>query len=193
MNDFMSKAVDQDLAKAIGEMLLESMKGKATIVALGDTPSVGYYDPNFDVIVLDPKKNKTADDLLDTLSFETGNAKRRDDFLKKDKSTTSVEFGTMNDYVQMLLKGSKSTDVNELVKYLNISVEHLKPANAQLILKMKQPELPMPDKEEMPEQKLRTALAWWKMKDWTDEQRQQYFSRSAHAEGMAATETGYKD
>jgi len=192
VKDLVKGAKNKELAEAMGSMLLESMSGNLPNVALGATPSVGYYDPKYNVIVLDPIKNATPDAQLDTLSFETGNAKRRDAFLDKENSKTNTEFGTMNDYVKILLTASKSSDIDQLVEYLNIPKEYLEPAVAAEILKMKQPALPMPDKTVMPEQKFRSALAWWKMKHWKEEERLQYFSKSAHAEGMGATGSEYK-
>jgi hypothetical protein len=192
VKQLMSAAQNKEFAESMGSIILESMSGKLPTVALGAAQSVGYYDPNFNVIVLDPNKNKTPDALLDTLSFETGNAVRRDAFLDKENSTTNVEFGTMNDYVKILLTASKSTDINQLVEYLKIPKEYLEPDVAEEILKMEQPALSMPDENVMSEQKLRSALAWWKMKDWTEEERLKYFSKSAHAKGMAATGSEYK-
>jgi len=191
VKDLVKRSKNQEFAKGMGELLLKSppkFKGTSPNVAYGDADSVGYYNNKYHVIVLDPKKNPTADALLDTLAFETGNANRKEDF-DKGGSKTEVEFGTMKSYIDMLMKAAKVKDIDGLVEALKIPKEYLKEANAKKVLSMDTPALDMP---KISEQKIRSALAWWKMKKWSEEERKQYFGQSAHAEGMEATNKEYK-
>ena len=189
-----NQSKNKQIAESMGEMLIESFpSGRTPNVALGATPSVGYYDPASNVIVLDPNKNPTADALLDTLAFETGNALQRKDFLAKKETTTDIEFRTTEGYIDTLMEATGTYSIDALVTALNIPEEYLIPANVEEVLKESLPDLPMPEKAVLPEQKMRSALAWWKMQAWTGEERMQYFATSAHAEGMAATGAEYQD
>ncbi len=193
VRELAAAAKNKEQAASIADILLESFAaGEAPDVAFGPTPSTGYYSAKYQVVVLDRVKNPSPDALLDTLAFETGNALRREAFLSDKKATTSIEFGTMEDYIKLLMEATHSGGINTLVVKLGIPEKYLTLANAKTILSMKEPALDMPKESEFPGQKLRSALAWWKMQDWTDEQRKQYFSTSAHAEGMEATGAGYK-
>jgi hypothetical protein len=186
-------ANNKEHAKSMADILLESFSaGEAPDVVLGPTPSIGYYSPDYHVVVLDPVKNPTPDAMLDTLSFEIGNALRRESFMSDKNAKASIEFGTMNDYINLLMEATHSGGINTLVANLGIDEKYLIPANAKTILGMKEPALDMPKESEVSGQKLRSALAWWKMQDWTEDERKQYFSTSAHAEGMEATGAGYK-
>lgn len=186
-------AKNREQATSIAHILRESFaSGTAPTVALGPTASVGYYSPEYDVIVLDPVKNASADEMLDTLAFEIGNAQRRSAFLADKKGKAAIEFGTMEDYLKLLMEALHSGGLNDLVEQLGIPEKFLALADAGVVLKMPEPKLDMPFEAELPGQKLRTALAFWKMQDWTDGQRRTYFTASAHAEGMAATGAGYK-
>jgi len=193
VKDLKATAINKEHAASIADILLQSFaSGDAPDVALGDTPSIGYYSPDYHVIVLDPKKNPTSDALIDTLAFEIGNALRREEYLANKNAKTTIEFGTMKDYLALLMEATHSGGINALVVSLGIPDEYLVLENAKDVLAMKEPQLNMPAKEKLSGQKLRTALAFWKMQDWAEAQREQYFARSAHGEGMAATGAGYK-
>ena len=75
VQDKVQQATNQAHAKALAKIMLGSFQwGYEPNVMLGRTPSQGYWSKEHHVIVLDPFKNPSANALLDTLAYESGNA-----------------------------------------------------------------------------------------------------------------------
>ena len=191
----MKGANNKEYAESIGEILLnQSFDSGPPNVVLGPAESTGYYSPDYHVIVLDPDKNPNDDAKLDTLAFETGNALQRKGFLAKKGikgSKESIEFETMKGYIDMMMKATGTKNIDELVKKLGIKTKYLVKAKPVDSIKQKEFVPAMPSTGDLSDQKMRSALAWWKMKDWTENQRKEYFGASAHAKGMGSTGSAY--
>jgi hypothetical protein len=192
IRNLVAKAEDKESAQAKAAILLESLpSAQMPNVAFASAPSTGYISAQFNVVVLDPDKNPTADALLDTLAYETGNIERRDEYLAGERTTVDIEFEATESYVELLMESTNSGGINQLVAALDIPKKYLILADAQRSLKAKKLIPEMPDMSIFGDQSKRTALSSWKTQDWTKGQRKQYFATTQHAEGMKETAAEY--
>jgi hypothetical protein len=191
-------ATNQAHAQAMAKILLDAFpSGYLPPVMLRAAPSMGNYNPTYNVIVLDPTKNPNADTMLDTLAYESGNALRREDFIKNAKLATQIEFQVTDNYVKMLMEATHSGGINSLINLLNIDpaltndlADAEKSLEAKKLVRADGTDA-MPATTVIGEQYRRTALSFYLQQDWAPAERQRYFATSQHAEGMAATATTY--
>lgn len=192
INELVASATNKEHAQALGKILLESFPGgMMPNVGLGPTESMGFFTHDYNVILLDPTKNPTPDELLDTLAFESNNALRRDELLAGEEDTADIEFGTQMGYLDMLMETTATSSIDTLVAALGIDEKYLIPSDPVKSISQKDLTPEMPSKKELTGQNRRTALAYWKMKEWTTGQQLEYNRISAHAEGMEATGATY--
>jgi hypothetical protein len=189
--DFLDQnAVQKGYARVLKGLPLTPKPG----VMIGPCPSVGFYDAQYHVIVLDPSKNPTPDELLDTLLFESYNAVRRPQYKaemnKGGEATAKVEFKTDEAYVNALVGIYGATSLRDLVtRGFGIDAEHL--GQADFATAKEEGGVRLPDKSKLGRQSHRQALWWWKTQDWDEQQRRQLWGEAPHAPGMAASTATY--
>jgi len=171
--------------------------GRKPAIVFGPTLTTGFFDTTFNVITLDPVKNATADELLDTLTFECQNALQRSKLSSAQKkeekergrAVAEVEFESDRMYTQALLQINQASDFDQLVQKLAVPAKYLKEADYATSLQNKKVE--RPDRSEFPAQDKRQALWWWKTKGWNDDQRKQVWIAENHGDDVGATEEIY--
>lgn len=187
------KAKDKNLAKKYMEQLKGIKFGKQKpAVVLGPASTTGHFNSVYNVITLDASKMPTADEQLDTLLFESQNAKQKGELYKAKQSkrkgaTAKVEYDTDRMYVEGLKAIHGCKDYAALVAQLGIPEKLLEFATYK-----KNTEVPMPKPSVLSSQDERQALWWYKTSKWSDEQRKAIWMFSKHGIGMGSTYETYK-
>jgi hypothetical protein len=172
--------------------------GRKPAIVFGPTPTTGFFDTTYNVITLDPVKNKNADELLDTLTFECQNALQRtrlssaqkvEDKKERGRAVAETEFVSDKNYVESLLRVNKASDYDQLVQKLAVPAEYLQPADYATSLKNRRVE--RPDSKTFPGQDKRQALWWWKTKGWGEQQKKDVWIAEQHSEEMESSEEAY--
>lgn len=164
-------------------------------ITFGAATTTGFFDTVFNVITLDPSKLTTADKILDTLSFETQNARQRSALTAaKQKGggahTASVEYESDYKYVyEALMSVHKVTTIEALVAQLGIASQYL------VLADYAETQVAgggaLPDKGVLPDQAARQALWFFKTKGWNETQRKNMWGRAPHGEGLASSAAIY--
>lgn len=144
------------------------------------------------VIVLDRIGNPNAEELLDTLLFETQNARNlarlreaRTNQSRAGILTAEIEYDTTAKYVEALQRSHRAKDIGHLAELVGIPRELLVDQDERTAL------VEIPKESQLPRQEQRTVLFFFKTRRWDDRQRREAFGRSAHSEGAASTAAGY--
>ncbi len=194
-----SQAVDKERAKEYGRYLLteatfKSGKKKPAIIFVPAT-TTGFFNTVLNVVSLDPVKLATADQMLDTLSFETQNARQRSELAAaKVKGggahTAAVEYESDRKYVyEALMSVHKVKTIEALVASLKIASPYLVPADyAQTKVAGG---VALPDKSVLPDQAARQALWFFKTKGWSESERKSMWGQAPHGEGLASSAAIY--
>ena len=170
--------------------------GRRSPIVFGKTLTSGNFNSIYNVITLDPDMLPEAEQQLDTLTFETQNARQKSALTAAKQKTNSGEEIAAVEYV------SDKKYVNEAlmqihgVSTLDALVEKLKIPPTMLVeVAFTEAEekggITLPPKSELPEQAARQALWWWKTKGWSDSQRKQMWGKAPHGHGVESSEKLY--
>jgi len=189
------EAGDTERAKEYGRYLAAVKFTRKPAIIFGAATTTGFFDTVFNLITLDPSKLTTADKMLDTLSFETQNARQRSALTAaKQKGggahTASVEYESDYKYVyEALMSVHKVTTIEALVAQLGITSQYL--VLADYAETQVAGGVALPDKGVLPDQAARQALWFFKTKGWNETQRKNMWGQAPHGEGLASSAAIY--
>ena len=190
-----SESVDKDRAKEYGSYLAKVTFARKPGIIFGPATTTGFFDTVFNLITLDPSKLSTADEMLDTLSFETQNARQRSaltDAKQKGggEHTAAVEYVSDRKYVyEALMSVYKVTTIEALVAALGIANQYLVPVDYEETKVAGG--VALPDKSVLPKQAARQALWYFKTKGWNETQRKSMWGQAPHGEGLGSSSSIY--
>nr|MDQ6907366.1 DUF4157 domain-containing protein [Chloroflexota bacterium] len=190
-----SASENKERAKEYGGYLAAVKFTRKPAIIFGPATTTGSFNTVFNVITLDPSKLSTADKMLDTLSFETQNARQRSALTAaKQKGggahTASVEYESDYKYVyEALMSVHKVTTIETLVARLGIASQYL--VLADYAETKVAGGVALPDKSALPDQAARQALWFFKTKGWNETQRKSMWGQAPHGEGLASSAAIY--
>lgn len=190
----------EQAAKDWGPMSLKALYQKAGIPGLSDPPMVylgpstskGHYDPKKNRIWINPKKNKTNSEKMKTLYFEMGNA-----FQRKELEAINSSKGSPEEKAMMVIKREFKTSKRELSRIMG---KHKAKAVEDLVVKIDIPKnimnqfgkkrtfsktkrVPMPKIGALKVPDKRTALYWFQINHWSENNQIMEYALSPHTVG----------
>jgi hypothetical protein len=198
-----------DLASGLGEegasyakdLLEQKMRPEPRVLVVRKDPtSRGHWDASANLIVL---QEATPLAMLDTLLFETGNARRKEAYTKLDKAKVEaakkgymkaeIEFGVDEDYINGLLRIYAADSLDALVEKFEINKKFLVKQDLSAVMeKPRAPYVDMPSKDELPMQSHRQALWFRKTSEWAVKDRRHIWVIENHTNlGMGASDKVY--
>ncbi len=166
-------------------------------VVFGPTLTSGNFNSIYNVITIDPVMLPDPQQQLDTLTFETQNARQKSKLTTAKQKTNSgeeiakVEYESDKKYVtEALMTIHKAKTLDALVAKLGIAEELL--VEEAFDTASQAGGVTMPEKSTLSEQAQRQALWWWKTKAWNDKQRQAMWGKAPHGEGVSSSEELYQ-
>ena len=183
------------------DLLQQKMSPEPRVLVLRNNPqSRGHWDQATNVIVLQEAEPLA---LLDTLLFETGNARRKKEYAAVDKAKTDpqtkgykkaeLEYDVDVEYIDGLKRIHRAGDLDELVAQLGIPRKFLvKQGLSAAQSKSSPPYVDMPSTSDLPTQAHRQALWFWKTSEWDVKERRHIWVIENHTTlGMGASNMAY--
>ena len=192
----------EEAVKEWGSGSLNDFYGKAKIakldkppkVILGPSTSKGHYDPKKNIIWINPRKNHTKKEMMDTLNFEVCNASQREEMLKAAKgdpvkgawiSVKNEYLVSKGEFIKSKANASVKT-VQDLVDKLGISPKILKDFCKKRKFNVTK-RVPMPTIGQLSKQKMRNAVFWFQVDGWSKENQIKEFALGRHTPGSSET------
>ncbi len=149
-------------------------------VSYGPSTSSGHYAPETNRIYIDIRKNRSVPERLKTLEFEVVNASHRSERNRLDKSSfpaekkawesVRLEYRTSKTELQKLLREHKVSSPEKLIEAMGIQKSSLPPTPVYNDATIKTQRVKVPDVSRLSDQDQRTAVFWYLVRNWTDEQ-----------------------
>lgn len=159
----------------------------------GPSTSSGHYVPGTNRIYIDIRKNRSVPERLKTLEFEVVNASHRDarkrletsnvPAVKKAWESIKLEYQVSKLELKKLLHAHNVSSPEKLVEAMGINKSSLPPTPIYNEAKIKTQRVKMPGVGQLSDKDKRTAIFWYLVRAWKDEEIIKEYAYRPHTPG----------